>query len=81
LGLVDGPVYLQKMAEFMGPVFKAQGLPKDIPQMKASPGKGYFGMSLTLEPERGSFDMWLSVTGVREIRRMLQPLFGEGIVQ
>ena len=76
LALVDGPYYIEKMAEFMGPVLKAQGMPVNIPPMKATKGKSFFGMAVTLQPERGSYDLWLPASAVIEIRKMLPQLGG-----
>jgi hypothetical protein len=74
LALIDAPQYLQVMASVIGPIVKAQGLPIQIPELKASKGKGYMGMAFTLQPEQGSFDFWIPGSAVREIYKMVQPL-------
>ena len=80
LALIDGPQYTQAMAEFMGPIFKAQGLPINIPPLKAAKGKSYFGMAVTLQPESGGADFWVPVSAVSEIRKMIEPIIhGAGI--
>jgi hypothetical protein len=71
VALIDGPLYVQKLAEFIGPV--AQGK-LNVPPLQAARGKAYFGTSITLAPERGSLDFWLPATAVVEIRKTLQPV-------
>src|SRR5262249_7335120 len=66
VSLMDGPQYLQVMAEFMGPFAEANGLPFKIPPMKAEKGKSFFGFALTLRPENGSADIWVPVTAISE---------------
>lgn len=81
LGVVDLPRYVQFMAEFMGPMLKAQGMPFDIPRLKADAGKSYLGAAVTLQPQRASLDIWLPTSAVVEIRRMLEPALGGRSVQ
>jgi hypothetical protein len=81
LGLMDAAPYLQNLAQSLGPIFKAQGLPVDIPALKGERGKGYLGIAIVLQPEQGSFEFYLPVTAMREIRKMLQPFLGEAGVQ
>jgi hypothetical protein len=78
--LVDAPQYTQVMAEFVGPLLKAQGLPITIPPLKAPVGKSYFSMAVVLRPETAGFEFWLPVTAVAEIRKMIEPIIhGSGI--
>jgi hypothetical protein len=79
IGLVDGPLYVQKASELIFPVLKGQGLPVNLPPMKASAGKGYIGLAVTLQPERGSLNLWLPVSVVKEIRKMVQPALEGGV--
>src|SRR5262249_34142479 len=79
--LMDGPQYTQMMGEFMGPIMKAQGLPFNLPALKAPKGKSFFGMALGMQPEQGSVDFWIPVTAVTEIRKMVEPLIGGGAIQ
>jgi hypothetical protein len=79
VALMDGPLYIQAIAQFMGPVLKGQGVPFEIPQMKAEKGKSYFGFALTLRPENGSADIWIPVTAVAEIRKMFGNMIPGGI--
>jgi hypothetical protein len=69
--LFDGPFYAQTITEMMGPMFKAAGLPIDIPNFKATKGKSYVGIALTLQPEHGSFDLWIPTSFIKEIGKMV----------
>lgn len=75
LTVVDLPLYVQKMAEFMGPALKGQ-VPVDLSGLKADAGKSYLGAAVTLQPERGSLDVWVPTSAVVEIRKMLEPVLG-----
>jgi hypothetical protein len=79
VGLMDGPQYLKVIAEYMGPMLKGQGVPFEIPPLKADKGKSYFGFALTLRPQNGSADLWMPVTAIAEIRKMVGTLIPGGI--
>jgi hypothetical protein len=81
VALMDMPQYIEVMSEFMGPILKGQGLPINIPALKAQKGKSYFGMALTLQPETGSVDLWIPVSAVAEIRKMIEPIIRGGAIQ
>jgi hypothetical protein len=81
VGLIDLPQYVQIIAEFVGPAFKAQGLPVNIPHLKASKGKTYLGIAVILEPTRGSLELWIPGTTANEIYKMVQPAIGQGGVE
>ena len=72
VGLMDLPQYVAVIADFIGPVLQGQGLPFNIPHLKAPKGKAYFGMALVLQPTRGGLDIWLPGTAVNEIVKMVQ---------
>lgn len=75
LMLMDLPLFLQEMSAFMQAGFQGQGLPIQLPAMKADPKKASFlGTAFTLQPERGSFEVWLPATTVAELRRMAEPV-------
>ena len=42
---------------------------------KVEIGSSYLGVALTLQPEHGSLDLFVPVTAVQEIRKVIQPLF------
>jgi hypothetical protein len=80
LGLMDVPLYVQVVSEFIGPMLKGQGLPINIPPLKAPKGKSYSGMAMTLRPQLGSVDFWIPATTVSEVRKMVEPVLkGAGI--
>jgi hypothetical protein len=79
--LMDLPAYIQVMGEFLGPLFQAQGLPVNIPPLKAEKGKAFLGMAVRLEPQRGTFDLWIPVTAIIETRKVLSPVLGNYGIQ
>jgi hypothetical protein len=78
VGLMDLPQYVAVIADFVGPALQGQGLPFNIPQLKASKGKTYLGMALVLQPTRGSVEIWFPGTAVNEIFKMIQQAKGAG---
>src|SRR5204862_1549852 len=67
LMLMDLPMFLQDMSTFMQAALQGQGLPINLPQLKADPKKvSYLGTAFTLQPERGSFELWLPASMVVE---------------
>jgi hypothetical protein len=76
--LMDLPQYVAVIADFVGPALQGQGLPFNIPQLKASKGKTYLGMALVLQPTRGSVEIWFPGTAVNEIFKMVQQARGAG---
>jgi hypothetical protein len=70
---MDLPLYAQVMAEYAQAMMKGQGLPIQIPPLKAEKGKGFLGVALTLQPDRGAFELWLPMTAVSELRKMAEP--------
>jgi hypothetical protein len=78
VGLMDLPQYVAVIADFVGPALQGQGLPFNIPQLKASKGKTYLGLALVLEPTRGSVEIWFPGTAANEIFKMVQQARGAG---
>jgi hypothetical protein len=74
LYLLDAPVFAQQMAVYMQAALKAAGKSIDLSEIKPSKQKSYMGVAVTVQPERGSFDLWLPVTAVAEIRKMFEPV-------
>ncbi len=72
LVLMDVPQYVRVMAKIFEPMFKAQGVPFAIPELKAPKGTSLTGFTLTLRPEVASFDLWVPVTSVSEIKKMAE---------
>ncbi|HEV3204938.1 MAG TPA: hypothetical protein VGY77_11165, partial [Gemmataceae bacterium] len=81
LVLIDMPMYIQAMSRIMGPLFKSQGLPFEIPVLKATKGKSYFGMALGLQPEIGNVDLWIPGTVAAEVKKMVEQVMGGQIIQ
>jgi hypothetical protein len=77
VGLIDLPYALEMVSEMVGPAIKAQGIPFNVPVLKASKGKTFVGMALTLQPEIGSLDLWIPGTAAGEIRKMVEPLVNQ----
>ncbi len=79
--LIDGPVYIQVMVGVFGAMFKGQGAPIELPEYKGTPGKIYFGIAMALQPELGGFDLWIPATIAAEIRKIVEPIVGGGVIQ
>jgi hypothetical protein len=73
LMLVDASYHARVMAEFM----RAAGdLPAAFPAPPAATGEaGYLGVAVTLQPDRGSLDVWLPAAAAREFYKTFEPLF------
>jgi hypothetical protein len=75
LTMVNVPLYLQAITEVLQPIFKGQGLPIQIPVLKADKTKPtYVGAAVSLQPERGSTELWIPGTAVAEVAKMIEPL-------
>ncbi len=81
LSLLDIPQFVQAMAGAFGPIMQAQGLPVQIPELKAPKGRSLFGFALTLRPEVISFDLWVPVTTVSEVKKMFEQATGGQKIQ
>ena len=53
--------------------FQDPALPDELKPVKTE--TSYIGGAVTLKPEYGSFDLFLPVTAVQEIRKTVMPLF------
>jgi hypothetical protein len=76
LSLVDLPSYAAVMAEYFQSIIpEGTPFPAEIlkPAVKGKPA--FMGMSITLQPERGSVDFYLPANAVNELYKM----FGEAI--
>jgi hypothetical protein len=80
--LKDLPQYLQAVTEMIGPMFKGQGLPINIPTLKAPKGRySYLGLAVTMQPGKVSADVWVPASAVQEIRKMVGPALNPAGVQ
>jgi hypothetical protein len=84
LSLVDAGRFAYVMGDYMLASIKAVGgaiplpfnLPESMKPVKTTPA--FLGIAVVLQPEYGSFDFYLPVTAVHEIRRVIMPLFMGG---
>lgn len=82
LVLADAGRFVQKMGDYMLGLLKASpaplpfNLPEGIKPVKTK--TTYLGFAVTLRPETAGFDMFVPVTGVQEIRKVIMPLFMGG---
>jgi hypothetical protein len=79
LMLADAGPFVTKMGDYMLSVLKAapQQLPINLPD-QIKPVKtetSFLGMSVTLRSETARVDVFVPVTGIREIHKVLAPLF------
>jgi hypothetical protein len=75
--VADTTRFIQTMLEMVKDQLAAiPGFPGgNIPELKAPKGKpAYFGLALTLKDEYGSFDLFVPVTAVQQVRKMFAPL-------
>jgi hypothetical protein len=78
LFLTDAGKFTHVMADYMLGLFKAMpGLPFNLPDgVKPVPTEtSYIGAAITLKPEYASFDLFVPAVGVREMRKVILPLF------
>jgi hypothetical protein len=82
LMLADAGRFTQTMGDYMLGLFKAMpaqlpfNLPDGIKPVKTK--ISYLGFAITLRAETAGFDMFVPVTGIQEIRKVLMPLFMGG---
>jgi len=82
LMLADAGPFITKMGDYMLAILKAmpQQLPVNLPE-QIKPVKtqtSYLGFAVTLRPQTARFDMFVPVTGIREMQKVLSPLFMGG---
>ncbi len=83
LMLADAGRFIQAMGDYMLGLVKAMpagALPFNLPDgIKPVKTKvSYLGFAITLRPEIAGFDMFIPVTGVQEIRKVIAPLIMGG---
>ncbi len=77
LGLIDAVQYLGSVVEILKPTF-GQLIPPNWPNLPAKATPSFFGVSVTLQPQRGSFDTFISAAAAQEIyKAFIQPILGE----
>jgi hypothetical protein len=70
LTMVDLPLYTQAIVEGIKPLLQAGGLPIAIPAPAGKAKTTYLGLDIVLQPERGSFDVWVPGSAVNEVYKM-----------
>ncbi len=79
LVLLDTVRMFGRILEAVKPMIPSGQVPANWPKM---PGKGtsaYLGLSATLQPQRGSFDVFITAAAAREFyKAIIQPLVGGG---
>ena len=84
LVLTDAGRFVQVMGDYMLGIFKAMpnqlpfNLPDEIKPVKTK--TSYLGFAVSLQPETAAFDIFVPVTGVQEMRKVLVPLFLGGLL-
>ena len=78
LMLTDAGPFAMVMGDYLLGIFKAMpivpfNLPESMKPVQTVPA--FFGTSIVMQPEYGSFDFFLPVTAVHEVRKVLMPLF------
>jgi hypothetical protein len=81
LMFADAGRFASVMTDYMLGALKAvPGLPFNLPEsvkpVETKPA--FFGTAIVMQPEYGSFDFFLPVTAVQEVRKVLMPLFMGG---
>jgi hypothetical protein len=77
LTLIDVPKFARAVAGIIVPLIaerrggKGDQLP-DLDKVKLK--TSYTGLALTLQPRRGSVDVWLPASSVQELRKLAEPL-------
>lgn len=76
--LMDSGPMTYWMADYMVTLFKAMpGLPFNLPD-SVKPTKtepAFIGAAVTLQPERGAMDLYIPVTAIQEIRKVIMQVF------
>jgi hypothetical protein len=79
LMLADAGPFVQVMGDYMLGIFKAMpnqlpfNLPDEIKPVKTK--TSFLGFAVSLRPETAGLDVFIPVTGVQEMRKVLAPLF------
>lgn len=78
LGLVDAVNMFGTIFEALKPIIPAGQLPPGWPNLPAKPTSAYVGMAVTFQPNRGSFDLFISAAAAQEFyKAIVKPLVGE----
>lgn len=81
LVLADGAKFTLSMGNYLLSVMRSlPGLPFNLPpsMKEVKTANSFLGVAVVMQPENGSFEFFLPVTSVQEIRKVLMPLFMGG---
>jgi hypothetical protein len=77
LGLIDVVQMFGTMAELFKPLMGAN-VPPNWPKMPDKGTRSFLGLSVTLQPQRGSFDLFISAAAAQEFyKAFVQPALGQ----
>jgi len=78
LGLIDAVQMFGTILDIARPMLPVAGLPPGWPNMPAKPTASYVGISVTLQPQRGGLDLFITAAAAKEFyKAVVQPLVGE----
>ena len=79
MGLIDAPLYAEAIFGFMQASVAPGGkLPAPVQGFKAPVGKhSFLGMAASFQEQQASFEEWIPVTAVSQLRGVFEPLFKE----
>jgi hypothetical protein len=80
LALVDALPYFRTAGNYLLSILKSTQVPipipiQSLPEVKGEPA--YLGSAITLESGRGSLDIWLPATAVKEVRKLVDAILGK----
>jgi len=77
LGLIDTVQMFGTMAELFKPML-GPNVPANWPKMPDKGTRSFLGLAVTLQPQRGSFDLFISAAAAREFyKAFVQPALGQ----
>lgn len=78
LGLIDVLNMFGTMVEAFKPLFPAGQVPPGWPDMPAKKTASFVGLAVTLQPQRGGFDLFITAAAAQDFyKAVVKPLVGE----
>lgn len=77
LALIDAVNLFGVVFKVIKPLVPAGQLPGNLPDLSAKKTASFVGVSLTLQPNRGSFDLFITAAAAREFYKTIKPLLSE----
>jgi hypothetical protein len=80
LYFIDAGPITNVMVDYMVSILKAMPFPFPMPDSvkPVATDTAYIGMAVSLQPERGSFELFVPVKAIEEMKKVLMPLFAGG---